>query len=130
MGTQQFERGVGNQFLEDNVQVDIERNTSNQFDDDKSGRDIENNKIQTGEQNISGASEIAGQITVNDGGDANLSVRWTDGSDNIVGREEPDALQGITSSDDGTFNIIVKSTNVKIVVDGTSNDVDYTVNAH
>lgn len=130
MGTQQFERGVGNQFLEDNVQVDIERNTSNQFDDDVRNEDIATTPIETGEQNISGASEVAGQVTVNDGGSADLTIIWTDGNGNEVGREEPSELQGITSADEGTFNFITKSTHFNLKVSGTSNDTTTTVNAH
>lgn len=130
MGVGQFERGVGNQFLDDNIQVDIERNTSNQFDDDVRNEDISSTPIDTGEQNISGASEVSGQVTVNDGGDADFSIIWTDGSGNEVGRQEPSELQNITSSDDGSFNFVVKSTHFKIKVSGSSGDSTLTVNAH
>lgn len=130
MGAPQFGRGIENKSFAENVEVDIKANDANQFDDDVGNQDIATTPIDTGEQNISGAGEVAGQVTVNDGGDADISIIWTDGNGNERGREEPTELQGITSADDGTFNFIVKSTHFKLEVSGTSNDTTLTVNAH
>jgi hypothetical protein len=128
MGASQFGRGVVNEQFAENIEVDIQRNTANQFDTDVIAEDVSSEVFETGEQNISGATEISGLIQVNDSNSADITVEWTDGAGNVVGTEQPSNLQEIT--DQQTFNIIVKSTHFNLKTSGTSTDVDLTVNAH
>lgn len=130
MGTEQFGRGIENESLAENVEVDIKQNEANQYDDDIIGQDVAQNPVNTGEQNISGSNEVSGDIEVNDGGDANVTIEWTDGTGTVVTTQEPVELQGVTGTSGNDFNFVTKSTHFRLKIDGTSNDVDATVNAH
>lgn len=130
MGSEQFERGVGNEFLSENVKVDIIQDESNQYDDDIKNRDVATNPVNTGEQNISGADEIAGDIEVKDGGSVDLELEWMDGSGNVTTTQTPSELQGVTGTEGNDFLFTTKSTHFRIKMTGTSNQVSATLNAH
>ena len=83
MGAQQFGRTVENKSYADNVEVDIQRNTANQFDDEITAQDVSSTAYETGEQNISGAKEVSGMVTVNDSNDADITIQWTDGGESL-----------------------------------------------
>jgi len=130
MGAPQFAQQVDNTQTNNAVltEAEITANTANQFDDDRVSKDLSSGDYTTGENNISGASEISGVVTINDSNSADIKVEWTDGTGAVLATESPSDLQGI--SDQATFNFIVKSTHFNLKVSGTSTDADITVNAH
>jgi hypothetical protein len=126
MGAEQFASQVDNTFTGNTLETSITANTSNQYDADISNADA-STTFETGEQNISGASEIGCGFNSNDGNTFDVVVEWTDGAGTVRHTQRPDKLQGIT---DEEAVIVVKSTHFNLKLEGNSSDVDGTVNAH
>lgn len=129
MGRPQFQSptDISEQTLQA-LNVQVNANTANQLDTDVQNIDVSSGAVIVPEQSISGAIELTAAFTQNGSGDLDISVEWTDGSGNVLFVENPSDLQGLTGSD--FENLIVKSTHVRIVGTGTSQDVSGTVNAH
>lgn len=130
MGAEQFGRGIENETLAKNVEVDIKQDESNQFDADNIGADLSSGDYSTGEQNISGADYLVIYATETSGNSSSVNIQWTDGAGNAIGDPEtPSALDGLSNSSDYAV-LHVKSTHVNVSATGNSTDYDITVNAH
>lgn len=129
MGAPQFAQQVDNSTTDKKVftEAEVTANTANQYDEDEANTDASAG-YETGEQNVSGSQEIAGSIDVNDSGDVDVTIEWTDGAGTVVTSRSPSELQGVT--DEADFNFITRSTHFNLKISGTSNDASLTVNAH
>lgn len=127
MGAEQFGRGISNDFLGSNVEVDVQRNTANQFDDDVISEDISTTDYETGEQNISGGQALNVLAKENSGNNADIIVEWTDGTGQIIGSQT--IISGLNNASDSS-SIRVKSTHVNVKASGSSTDLNLSVNVN
>jgi len=127
MGGEQFGRGISNDFLGSNVEVDVQRNTANQFDDDVIAQDISTNDYETGEQNVSGGQALNIVAKESSGNNADVIVEWTDGTGTVIGSQT--VISGLNGSTD-TSSVRVKSTHVNVKATGSSTDLNLSVNVN
>ena len=108
----------------------IKANEANQFDADIDNYDlVAEDGYSSNEQNISGANEVV--IRAASQYDMSVIVEWTDGSDNVLYAEQPQAATNVTDFK-GLYPVGSTHVNVRIVDESSNgeNKVDATVNAH